>query len=147
LSPRAALVLVALVAACGDDAGDASGPATYDVVLVVGAAEPPLVEVGSEFSEPWTLDCVDDTCTLVRDGGEPLGDLTELRLERVGDGFVGAAVGVTSTEPASCPETWAVEIELAVEDGLVVGSIARVPSGECAGVDLTLGFSGATTVP
>lgn len=126
------LAAAALAAGCGDD-GQGSGPVTYDVVLVVGAADPPSVEVGTDFAEAWTLDCGDDACTLERSPGEPLGDLSTIRLAADGEQF-------TADVRSGCAT---VAMELDVDDDVLVGSVARIPGPGCGVVDLTLGFSGS----
>lgn len=166
MKPAAAALALVLLPACGDGDGDGDeGPVAYDVVLVVGAAEAiPAADtagfpgIGSDFTERWVLDCDGAGCTLHRNPGPPLGLLEELRLEPAGDGssddLRGVAAGVTAVpspvEPSPCEgtpaETWTIEVELTREGDTIVGSVFRVPdalrSGDCFGLDLTLGLSG-----
>lgn len=156
-----------LVPACGGDdeptAADLDG--RWDVVLVVGAAiADPAADTsafpgeGSDFTEPWTLDCDDDGCTLHREPAPPLGVLDDLRLEATDDDEVtvrGEATEVTPApsveEPSPCEgtpaETFTVTVEVTLRDHILVGSVFRIPdalvSGDCYGLDLTLGLSGS----
>lgn len=161
----AAIAVLLLTGACGDDDDDRALEGEWDVVLVVGAAVADadadtrgFPGEGSDFTERWAFDCGDDRCTLRRPGGgAALGDLDGLRLDvddARADTWRGTQPGVrpapTVGEPAPCAgtpaEAWTVEVELTREDDVLVGSVFRIPDAleadGCFGLDLTFGVSG-----
>ena len=106
---------------------------------------------GSDATETWTFDCDEDECVLTRPAGGFLGGLDAVPPRTDGETYTAEVTGVRPEGSSPCAgtpaETWTVEVELTAEDESFVGSVFRIPdalvSGDCFGLDLTLGVSGS----